>query len=80
MKEQDDSLAKLKELLINSPALAYFDPNKQTTIYVDTSPVGLGAILMQKHPDGQKVITYASKALSTLQSNGARSPGSSMGV
>ena len=28
-KEQDDSLTKLKELLIDSPALAYFDPNKQ---------------------------------------------------
>ena len=66
-KEQDDSLAKLKELLINSPALAYFNPNKQTTIYVDASPVGLGAILTQKHPDGQKVITYASKALSPVE-------------
>ena len=33
-KEQDDSLTKLKELLIDSPALAYFDLNKQTTIYV----------------------------------------------
>ena len=38
-----------------------------TTIYVDASPVGLGAILMQKHPDGQKVITYASKALSPVE-------------
>ena len=66
-KEQDDSLTKLKELLIDSPALAYFDPNQQTTIYVDASPVGLGAILMQKHPDGQKVITYASKTLSPVE-------------
>ena len=54
-KEQDDSLTKLKELLIDSPALAYFDPNEQT-IYVDASLVGLGAILTQKHHDGQKVI------------------------
>ena len=46
-KEQDDSLTKLKELLIDSPALAYFDPNKQTTIYIDASLVGLGAILTQ---------------------------------
>ena len=67
MKEQDDSLTKLKELLIDSTALAYFDPNKQTTIYVDASPVGLGAILTLKHPDGQKVITYASKALSPVE-------------
>ena len=66
-KEQDDSLTKLKELLIASPALAYFDHNKQTTIYVEASPVGLGAILTQKHPDGQKVITYASKALSPVE-------------
>ena len=58
---------KKKELLIDSPALAYFDPNKQTTIYVDTSPVGLGAILTQKHPDGQKVIMSASKALSLIE-------------
>ena len=67
MKEQDDSLTKRKELLIDSSALAYFNPNKQTTIYVDASPVGLGAILTQKHPDGQKLITYASKALSPVE-------------
>ena len=42
--------------------MSYFDPRKQTI--VDASPAGLGGLLMQ---DG-KVISYASRALSDVES------------
>ena len=44
--------------------MPYFDPRKQTEIIVDASPVGLGDLLIQ---DG-KVISYASRALSDVES------------
>ena len=49
---------KLKEMLTSSPVMAYFDPAKETSILVDASPFGLGAILVQ----GNKAICYASRA------------------
>ena len=44
--------------------MEYFDPSKQSKLVVDASPVGLGAILMQEG----KVISYASKTLSDVES------------
>ena len=38
----------LKEALKAAPALSYFDPNKETELVVDASPVGLGVILTQE--------------------------------
>jgi len=43
--------------------MAYFDPHKKTVLFVDASPVGLGAMLTQSG----KVISYASKALSSVE-------------
>ena len=43
--------------------MAYFDQKKDTTILVDASPVGLGAILIQSG----KAICYASRALSDVE-------------
>ena len=42
---------------------AYFDPHKKTVLFVDASPVGLGAMLTQSG----KVISYTSKALSGVE-------------
>ena len=43
--------------------MAYFDPHKKTVLFVDASPVGLGAMLIQSG----KVISYPSKALSSVE-------------
>ena len=43
--------------------MAYFDPYKKTVLFVDASPVGLGAMLTQSG----KLISYASKALSSVE-------------
>ena len=63
-QEEQRALNELKEALVGDQVMSYFDPRKQTEIIVDASPVGLGGLLMQ---DG-KVISYASRALSDVES------------
>ena len=62
------ALDQLKSILTPDDVIAYFDPRKRTVLMVDASPVGLGAILIQD----SKVISYASKALSSSQSSLSR--------
>ena len=42
--------------------MAYFDPNKETELVTDASPLGLSAILMQNTPGtkDRQVVAYAS--------------------
>ena len=57
------ALHQLKCSLTSDGVMAYFDPHKKTVLFVDASPVGLGAMLTQSG----KVISYASKALSSVE-------------
>ena len=54
---------KLKTLLVNAPALAYFDPTKPITVQSDASQCGLGAVLLC---DGRPV-EYASRAMTRAE-------------
>ena len=50
--------------------MAYFDPNKETEIVVDASPVGLAAMLTQRNrhdDDPPRVLCYASKSLTSVE-------------
>ena len=62
--EHDRAVNQLKEALSSAPVTAYFDPEKETEISVDASPVGLAAILSQVDPQTEErhVITYASRS------------------
>ena len=65
-KWEDDHQAALERLkcsLTSDEVTAYFDPSKKSILLVDASPVGLGAVLTQ----GGRVISYASKALSSVE-------------
>ena len=53
------ALNKLKEALTGAGVMAYIDPNKDTNILVDMSPVGLGAVFTQNG----KILCYTSRAL-----------------
>ena len=66
--EQEDSFNKLKKLVTNTPVLQYYDVNKEVTLSVDSSMLGLGAVLFQEN----KPIAYASKALTKSQQNYAQ--------
>ena len=67
--EHDYALQRLRSILTSHPVVAYFDPNKHTTVVVDASPSGLGAILTQRtDPDiAPQVVAYASRSLSDVE-------------
>ena len=66
--EQNEAFDKLKQILMAKPTLSYFDPQRQTEILTDASPVGLSAILTQRD-DNDKIhtVAYASRALSPVE-------------
>ena len=43
--------------------MAFYDPKKKPTVVVDSSPVGLGAILLQDN----KPVAYASRSLTDAE-------------
>ncbi|KAK3726803.1 hypothetical protein QZH41_007213 [Actinostola sp. cb2023] len=78
----DHSLNRLKEALTNAPVTSYFDPDRDTEINVDASPVGLGAILAQTDPvtGEKKVVAYASRALTDVESRYSQTEREALGV
>lgn len=53
----------LKSCLISAPVLAYPDPLKQFILDTDASNVGIGAVLSQVEGGMERVVAYASRAL-----------------
>jgi len=51
-EEQEKAFNDLKKSLCKAVTLSYFDIGKPTSIVVDASPRGLGAILTQSSKDG----------------------------
>jgi hypothetical protein len=66
-KEQQAAFEKLKEVLVSNEVMAYFDTNLDTELLVDASPVGIAAILTQKHKNKSQVIAYASRSLNECE-------------
>lgn len=56
-------------MLTSDATMAYFDPDNETELTTDASPVGLSAILSQKTPGrkDRKVVAYASRSLSDVE-------------
>jgi hypothetical protein len=57
----------LKQSLVDASNLSYFDWNAETQVIADASPVGLGAVLVQKQNNEYKVICYASRSLTAIE-------------
>ena len=63
--QKDRAMEEIKKALTSQPLLQFFDVVKETSLQVDSSKAGLGAVLMQsKHP-----IAYASRALTDTEQN-----------
>uniref|UniRef100_A0A3P9H5V6 Gypsy retrotransposon integrase-like protein 1 n=1 Tax=Oryzias latipes TaxID=8090 RepID=A0A3P9H5V6_ORYLA len=66
--EAQASFDAVKTRIINSPALAVFEPSLPTIVATDASDYGLGAILTQLHPDKtERTVAFASRSLTPAE-------------
>ena len=57
----------LKKVCLEAPVFAFANSNKSFLLETDASKFGLGAVLLQKQPDGQyHPIAYVSQSLSVI--------------
>ena len=63
LPNHEEAIMKIKDVLSNTPVLAYFDVDKPITVTADASKNGLGAALLQD----DKPIAYASRSLSKAE-------------
>ena len=66
-EEQKNAFKVLKDALASADTLGYYDPSARTQIICDASPVGLGAILVQRQTDGHRIVSYASRSLTAVE-------------
>jgi hypothetical protein len=59
----------LKQCLTSAPVMAFPDFSKKFVLATDASLQGLGAILSQEYPNGNRVIAYASRSLNVHEKN-----------
>ena len=65
---QRNAFVTLKKRLSQRRTLAYFQQHAETELVVDASPVGLGAVLLQKQSDGMfQPVEYASRSLTDVE-------------
>ncbi len=67
-EEAQNSFASVKELLVNSPALALYNPDLPTIISTDASDYGLGAVFSQILTDNsERTVAFASRTLTPAE-------------
>lgn len=80
-KKQLEAFNDLRcELTKTVRKLGYFDPNDETQLYTDASPVGLGAVLIQKSGNQPRIISFASKSLTETERKYPQTQREALGV
>ena len=64
---ESSAFQKAKELLVSPPVLAHFDPAKPVVLACDAGPVGIGCVLSQLTPQGERPIAFYSRTLSDTE-------------
>ena len=59
----------IKKAMTEDPVMAYPDWDKQFILTTDASLSGLGAVLSQMYPDGERVVAYESRRLTPAEAN-----------
>ncbi len=72
--EQQQALEILKAALSTQTTLGYFDPDIETVLYVDASPIGLGAVLTQSGLGKKEIIPIHSLCKPTTDSYRSKIP------
>lgn len=66
-EEANHAFGEVKQILTSQPILAPPDYNLPFTIHCDASEIGIGAVLMQKQGDEEKVVAYYSSKLTPAE-------------
>ena len=69
---QDEAFGKIKQMICDSPVLAYYDVNKPTVVSCDASSYGIAGVLMQQHGEQLKPVAYCSRTLTSAEKNYAQ--------
>lgn len=70
--KQEESFETLKQSLTNDLTLGYYNVKNRTQVIADTSPVGLGAVLIQYQGNEPRIISYAGRSLTSPEMNYAQ--------
>ena len=71
-QRQKDSFNQVKQMLVEAPVLALYDPSLPTKVSADSSSYGLGAVLMQRHGEHWKAVAFSSRALTATETRYAQ--------
>lgn len=66
-KEQQHAFELLKSCMSKGTTLGFYNVNDRTQVIADASPVGLGAVLIQFKGSDPRIISYASRSLSSTE-------------
>ena len=66
-KEENKAFEALKRQLVEASMMAFYDKNAPTEVVTDASPVGLGAILVQKQQGVKRAVAFASRSFSEIE-------------
>lgn len=79
-QEQQKAFDELRNALCETQILCYFDPKAETRVIADASPVGLGAVLQQRHGKDWKPVYYASRSLSNTEQKYSQTEREALGL